>query len=84
MKWLETPTENMRWCGGSLKKITNLDRKLKVLKNKISSSLSLRGGGEMEEAKFMLYLIAQAQEYLEDSEAGTDLHAFFQSQPLVI
>lgn len=38
----------------------------------------------MEEAKFMLYLIAQARQYLEDSEAGTDLHAFFQSQPLVI
>lgn len=32
----------------------------------------------------MLYLIAQARQYLEDSEAGTDLHAFFQPQPLMI
>lgn len=38
----------------------------------------------MEAAKFMLYLIAQARQYLEDSEAGTDLHTFFQSQPLMI
>lgn len=38
----------------------------------------------MEAAKFMIYLIAQARQYLEDSEAGTDLHAFFQSQPLMI
>lgn len=38
----------------------------------------------MEAAKFMLYLIAQAQQYLEDSEAGTDLLAFFQSQPVMI
>lgn len=38
----------------------------------------------MEAAKFMLYLIAQARQYLEDSEAGTDLHAFFQPQPLMI
>lgn len=74
----------MRWRGWSLKEITNLVWKLKVLKNKINSLLSLWGGGEMEEAKFMLYLIAQARQYLEDSEAGTDLHAFFQSQPMVI
>lgn len=41
LKWLETPTENMRWCGWSLKEITNLDWKLKVLKNKFNFSLSL-------------------------------------------
>lgn len=59
-----------------------MDWKLEVLKNKFNFSLSL--GKKMEADKFMLYLIAQAQQYLEDSEAGTDLHAFFQSQPLMI
>lgn len=68
--------------GLSLKEITNLGWKLKVLKNKLSFSLSLEK--KMEVAKFMFYLIAQARQYLEDSEAGTDLHAFFQSQPFVI
>lgn len=39
---------------------------------------------KMEVVKFIVRVIAQALQCLEDSEAGTDLHTFFQSQPLLI